>query len=146
MRTASVATSISLAYAPADFALSFVAVAVVARLVTVVGNVAGVVETRVRTGVGEDGESRARRRRLRRLRETRRRRRVSAPSSGEHAPVRLLDLWPTLGRTEGRANCAEAAIAGVADGNGDGADERGARGMAADSKGISKICALFWII
>jgi hypothetical protein len=50
-------------------------------------------------------------------------------------------LWPTLGRTEGRANCAEAAIAVVADGNGDGADERGARGLAADGKGISKICA-----
>jgi hypothetical protein len=39
--------------------------------------------------------------------------------------VRLLGLWPTLGRTEGRASCAEAAIAGVADGNGDGAAERG---------------------
>ena len=39
--------------------------------------------------------------------------------------MRLLDLWPTLGRTEGRASCAEAAIAGVADGNGDGAAERG---------------------
>ena len=50
---------------------------------------------------------------------------VSAPGSGEHAPVRLLGLWPTLGRTEGRASCAEAAIAGVADGNGDGAAERG---------------------
>lgn len=112
-----------------DFALSFVAVAVVARLVTAMGcrEVFGEAGTigQNRRGRGWIFASRAPTTIATITRDESRDVGVSAPGSGEHAPVRLLGLWPTLGRTEGRASCAEAAIAGVADGNGDGAAERG---------------------
>ena len=63
------------------------------------------------------------------------------------ANTHLCASWTSHPRPDrGEGGCAEAAIAVVADGNGDGADERAAHAEWRLTVKVSPKSALFWII